>query len=115
MRLDELNHRLKHASPVYRLRSDRQRLDDLQGRLERTTGADLQLRSARQAALFARLQALSPLAVLQRGYALVQANGVVIRRSADLAAGQQIQVRMTDGEISATVTGVRPDSGNSGS
>jgi exodeoxyribonuclease VII large subunit len=107
VRLDGLNARMKYASPVSRLRSDRQRLDDLLNRLQRAAGADLQLRSARQAAIFARLQGLNPLAVLKRGYALVQSQGVVIRHSADLAAGKEIQVRMADGEVDATVTEIR--------
>ena len=52
----------------------------------------------------ARLHALSPLEVLDRGYALVQnADGVLIRSSAQLAAGDLVRTRLSDGSFSSRV------------
>jgi exodeoxyribonuclease VII large subunit len=57
----------------------------------------------------ARARALSPLATLQRGYAVLQdADGHVVTSVADVAAGQQLSVRVADGRIHATTTGTEP-------
>jgi exodeoxyribonuclease VII large subunit len=57
----------------------------------------------------ARARALSPLATLQRGYAVLQdADGHVVTSVADVAARQQLSVRVADGRIHATTTGTEP-------
>jgi exodeoxyribonuclease VII large subunit len=68
----------------------------LEHRLDRA-GADLDH-------TLARLRGLSPAATLDRGYAIVQrADGAVVRAPADVAAKDQIRVRLAGGELSATV------------
>lgn len=67
-------------------------------------------RLARERALVAstggRLEALSPLATLARGYAIVQdANGGVVERAEALRAGQQVRLRFQDGTAAAEITG----------
>src|SRR3954468_15600701 len=53
----------------------------------------------------ARARALSPLATLQRGYAVLQdADGLFISSVAGVAAKQKISVRVADGRIHATTT-----------
>ena len=58
----------------------------------------------------ARLESLSPLAVLGRGYSLTQrtADGRVIRDAAELTAGQQITTRFARGEAVSRVEEIRP-------
>jgi exodeoxyribonuclease VII large subunit len=52
----------------------------------------------------ARVTALSPQATLDRGYAVVQReDGVVVRRPADVDPGDQVRVRLAEGEIPAEV------------
>jgi exodeoxyribonuclease VII large subunit len=53
----------------------------------------------------ARLRALSPAATLDRGYAIVQrrSDGTVLRSPADAQAGDSLRVRLSGGELSATV------------
>ncbi|GAA2058108.1 exodeoxyribonuclease VII large subunit [Polymorphospora rubra] len=54
----------------------------------------------------ARLRALSPAATLQRGYAIVQrADGHVVRAAGEVAKGDQIRLRLAEGELGATVDG----------
>jgi exodeoxyribonuclease VII large subunit len=102
--MDGISMRLNRASPVWRVRNDRQRLDELQARLGRSTGALLQLQRVSQQAMAARFEALNPQAVLQRGYALVRsADGKVVRRVGHMAPGQEIQLHMVDGQASVTV------------
>lgn len=53
-----------------------------------------------------RVRALSPLATMERGYAVVQrADGHVVRAADEVAAGDQLRVRVHEGEIAAQVTG----------
>lgn len=53
----------------------------------------------------ARARALSPLATLRRGYAVLQdADGHVLTSVADVAAKQKISVRVADGRVHATTT-----------
>lgn len=55
--------------------------------------------------LSAQVRALSPAATLARGYAVVQrTDGAVVRRPAEVAAGDALRVRLAEGEISAAVT-----------
>ena len=57
----------------------------------------------------ARARALSPLATLQRGYAVLQdADGHVVTSIEGVAAKQQISVRVADGRIHATTTSTTP-------
>ena len=53
----------------------------------------------------ARLEALSPLAVLGRGYALARraADGGIVRRVGDIAPGERLAVRVAEAEIEASV------------
>ena len=53
----------------------------------------------------ARMRALSPVATLRRGYAIVQRHdGAVVREPSEVSPGDPIRIRLADGEIGATVT-----------
>jgi exodeoxyribonuclease VII large subunit len=55
----------------------------------------------------ARARALSPLATLERGYAVVQHSaGDVVASVADVAVGAALSIRVADGRIAATTTDV---------
>jgi len=57
----------------------------------------------------ARLESVSPLAVLARGYALVtDPAGVAITQAVGVKAGAKLRLRFADGEIRATADGARP-------
>lgn len=57
-------------------------------------------------ALSGKLEALSPLAVLSRGYGVVSSEeGKVIKEIADVSVGDKITVKVRDGEIHAGVSG----------
>ena len=52
------------------------------------------------------MEALSPLATLARGYAIVQdAGGGVVERVKALLAGQQVRLQFQDGTATAEITG----------
>jgi len=57
----------------------------------------------------ARVRALSPLATLRRGYAVLSdADGHLFSSVADVTTGQAVTVRVADGRIAASVDGVEP-------
>ncbi len=52
----------------------------------------------------ARVRALSPAATLERGYAVVQReDGTVVRRPSDVSPGDHVQLRLAEGQLSATI------------
>jgi exodeoxyribonuclease VII large subunit len=66
-------------------------------------------RQASMSALAGRLNALSPLATLERGYAVARGPSGAARASiADFAAGDAFVLRLRDGEVDATATSIRP-------
>jgi len=56
-----------------------------------------------------KLDSLSPLAVLSRGYALVfDDGGRLLRRAADVEVGADVRVRLGEGGLAARVTAKEP-------
>ena len=90
--------------PSSMLRQRERRLDELQQRATRSIRYELDRRRAELTALSARLEALSPLHVLSRGYSLTQqADGTVLSSASDVAPGDEIHVRLAHGGLSASV------------
>jgi exodeoxyribonuclease VII large subunit len=59
---------------------------------------------ARLDTLYGQLEALSPVAILDRGYALVfDASGQLLKDATQLKAGDDIRARLSRGEVEATV------------
>ncbi len=107
-RLEQLTGALRTHAPGARLAAWRARLETLSRALEREGTRALALRREQLAALAAQLDALSPLAVLGRGFALARRpDGTVLRRAADLAPGDAFTLRLAEGELDATVTKLR--------
>ena len=84
------------------------RLTASAARLRRASSLLVERRRAELERSAARLRALSPLATLDRGYAIVRHEGVVVRSAAGLAAGDEVDVRLAEGGFSGTVGEVRP-------
>jgi exodeoxyribonuclease VII large subunit len=103
-RLNEAAGELRYRSPERRIQIDRQRLDDFGRRLRAAEIHRLAMQFGELDGWHKRLQALSPLHVLSRGYALVtsRTDGRIIR-SVRQAKGA-IHVRVSDGGFDAEVT-----------
>jgi exodeoxyribonuclease VII large subunit len=108
--LAALRESLALASPQARLATQRGRLAAAERALPSRTLAILEARRSRLAAAGASLGALSPLAVLGRGYALARRarDGAIVRRADQVEAGEALRVRVAEAEIDATVTAARP-------
>jgi exodeoxyribonuclease VII large subunit len=93
------------ADPASLLATRADEVDALRERALRTTRHRLDRATDEIAHHRARSRALSPLATLQRGYAVLQgADGHVLTSVADVAAGVAVSVRVADGRIHADVT-----------
>jgi len=80
------------------------RIDDARRVLDRAIARAVPLRRQRAVSAQRRLAALSPLAVLGRGYAIVEgANGHIRASVATLEAGERVRIRMRDGRAGAVV------------
>lgn len=88
-----------------RLRQSQQRLTALEPRLLTTARTSLQLRAARLDALDRQLQALSPQAVLGRGYTIttLKKTGQILRAAAGLKPGDRLSTRFADGQSESIV------------
>jgi exodeoxyribonuclease VII large subunit len=93
-----------HHEPRQMLARTQERLVVGKTRLERSLERILRRWAARLDALDSRLRSLSPLAVLERGYALaMNADGHVIRSAHQVAQGERVRTRLHDGEFTSVV------------
>ena len=107
-RLEQLQRVPALQSPSRWLDSYRMRLLDEETRLERSMERFLEKRQNRLSGDAGKLTALNPLAILARGYASVRDAHGQITKASDLTVGQEISVRLADGEANAIVHSVHP-------
>jgi exodeoxyribonuclease VII large subunit len=94
--------RLRGLSPQASVRSGQQHLDDLQARAAAALGYRVALGRERWRGLTQALNAVSPLAVLARGYAVVTGpDGYIVRRVEQAQPGAALRVQVSDGEFGA--------------
>ena len=104
-RLAALEARLRRQDVRLRIIADHRRLEAAQSCLTRAAAKLLTTRQTRLAHAHSRLQALSPLAVLNRGYALVYSSeGLLLTESTQAQPGQTIRARLAQGTLTAQVT-----------
>jgi exodeoxyribonuclease VII large subunit len=105
-RIDGLRSRPVLARPYVMLDQRATEITALRGRAARTLGHRLSSAADTLSHTTARLRALSPLATLQRGYAIVQhGDGQVARSEKDVAVGESLRVRLAEGELTAKRVG----------
>jgi exodeoxyribonuclease VII large subunit len=106
-RVDALTAAVLRHDPRQRIALARHNFVTGQTRLERVLERAIDARRARLDGLAARLRSLSPLAVLERGYALVtDAEGKLIRSAAQVTAGKMVKTRLGDGDFTSRVEDV---------
>jgi len=100
--------RLQHSAPLYRIRNLRERLENLDLRNRGALGKALDTARGRFEQRAASLEALSPLAVLGRGFAIVEKipSGRIVKSARQLQQGESLQVRLRDGSATCTVESV---------
>jgi exodeoxyribonuclease VII large subunit len=83
-------------------------LASLEARLQRGAATRIAGAQTTFAELRSKLDALSPLAVLDRGYSLVSREGRLVRSAADVASGDELELRFHRGRARARVTTTTP-------
>ena len=96
------------VSPRVGSERDFERLERLGDRLLTAPRALVERRRAVLDHLGARLQSLSPLATLARGYAVVRASGKALREAGAVVPGDRLEIELAAGALGATVENVRP-------
>ena len=102
-----LTARIERQNPAVRLALARRRLENAEQSMGRIAAALVAARTARLDRALARLEALSPLAVLNRGYALVYgADGQLLRDAVAVRPGETIRARLAKDALTAEVISV---------
>lgn len=97
--------RIEKQHPRHQVEQDRARLLSLRSRLERQMQQQSRARKERLSACAHRLNALSPLAVLGRGYSVtLNAQGAVVRTPQEAPLGSHITIRLHQGQLTAQVS-----------
>jgi exodeoxyribonuclease VII large subunit len=106
-----LERRLEARDARRALADVRARLARAERRLSLEAAAARHRADGRFRALAGRLENLSPLAVLARGYAVCWDAGKtrVLRRASEVTAGDAVHVKLHDGELACTVDRTRPE------
>jgi exodeoxyribonuclease VII large subunit len=115
MELESLSGRLHKLSPVQQLSYKQQWTREISRRLQSMMLQDLQKKRDRLTAATTLLDAMSPLGVLGRGYAVVRSGpqekppGQLIRTCKQVAVGKNLEVILQEGKIGCEVTEIKED------
>lgn len=93
--------------PVERIRQNEQRLDDLSTRLQRAISRRLELANRSVASQAERLESLSPLNILKRGYSLTLRDGKTVRDAGTLTTGETLETKLATGTVLSRVIETR--------
>jgi exodeoxyribonuclease VII large subunit len=96
-----------HHDPRQKVAHAREHLADFHARLDRCVERLIESSASKVGALDARLHSLSPLAVLDRGYALVlSADGSLVRSTTQIGSGDRLTTRLADGSFSSRIESI---------
>jgi exodeoxyribonuclease VII large subunit len=111
LKLSQLRGRLVRRSPDRLLHAQRAREQDLTLRLRHAAVGRVHRAGQRLALAQRALNAVSPLAVLARGFAVVtRADGSLVTEASAVRPGDEIEARLARGALTARVTGTREES-----
>lgn len=104
--LESARRQLGRHSPAARIDGYRREVDDALARGHRATSLLLRMAGERVRGATLRLESLSPLGTLERGYCLCHhvAKGVLVRSRRAVETGDQLEIRVADGVIRSEVT-----------
>ena len=97
------------SEPSYIVNDRRMELIHLSEKLDLITEKKIDKAKSALVASVSKLEALNPLAVVARGYGVVSVDGVALKSVDQIKVGDLIDVKIKDGEISATVNGIRKE------
>lgn len=101
-----LTNRLYTHSPQKRITEGKREVDALTNRLTRTIQQDVRLHSNRFSSTVRMLNALNPLAVMERGYSIVYHEETIINTVDSLENEMEIKLQLQDGSATATIMSI---------
>jgi exodeoxyribonuclease VII large subunit len=114
-RWETISAAIRHYDARRRLASVRQQLDAQVTNLAAATHRQLAENRSLLERRIASLEALSPVAILNRGYALIfDASGTLVKEASQVAKGDPISARLARGRLQARVTSTDPAAPDSG-
>ncbi len=102
-----LSARLEARSPENQLKLMSEKVDSLSKRTETAVIRRIERTEAQLAEKIGRLESLSPLKVMARGYSLVYNGESLVRNSTDLSVGDSLVIRFDKGSAEAEVKKIR--------
>lgn len=107
---DRLAQRLAAQQPQSRLYQAQRQLEQMRYRLQQSLEKQLNRERQRFATLAAQLEGVSPLATLARGFSVTtDQTGQVVKKTAQLQAGDLLRTRLDDGWVESQVTSLQPE------
>lgn len=107
--VEDLRERMHPRRLSRRINERMQRLAEHEELLRRAAAGRVQRERAALAEVRASLSGQNPLAILERGYCIVEADGRIARSAASLAPGERVTIRMMDGRAVAVVEEITYD------
>ena len=108
--LDSLRNRKALQSPINYVNEKRMILDHTAQKLTAAAQRNFTGQKQRFVHLTAKLDALSPLKVLSRGYSLVLSpDGHVVQRSEQVTIGDTVDIKLHQGSLTASVTAIQEE------
>ena len=105
--INTLSNRLAPANFERIFRNRQLELDRISDKIVNLTYQNLQNKSSVAASLAAWLDALSPLKIMARGFSAVSKNGNIVTGAHELKIGDNINLRLADGDIDCLVTDIK--------
>ncbi len=103
-RLEDLSRRRVFVLPLERLRERTRYLDDAEARLQRAVQVRLTAARHRLETIAGRIESLSPLNVLARGYSLTRmSDKIVVHSVKQVAIGDSVEIVVSDGKLQAQI------------
>lgn len=103
-KLDRVAAEVSRLDVRLRFAAARRRLEASGAKMDHAIRLRLNGAGSRLAPLEAHLKQLSPLAILDRGYAIVASEGKIVKSPANVPVGSELRVRLAQGELGAVVT-----------
>ncbi len=110
-RLEAIERHRALRRPLDQVRERSRRLDELEARIGRAVAGAARTARQRTESLAARLDALSPLAVLGRGYSVTTRadDGQLVRDAGQIHVGEEIDTRLATGRLRSRVERIEQD------
>ena len=98
---------LENSSPTGRLALEKSELAHKKDILDSIFANIVAKRREQLSLVAAKLSLMNPLAVLGRGYSMVQKDTTVVSSVSQLSCGDSVSIRLSDGSVKATVEQIK--------